>query len=226
MTADARRRDREVPRRAARHRLLRHPASGCASQRQPVPVHRPPGALHAGHRRARRGRRARGFKGLDTRRDPVRDYPADDVAANLVGFLGRPTERRPGRARAHLRHAAVRHRRLGAATRSAAATGSRWRRAPSPTPIDGQDLRTTIDRDLQWYTQRVLAPGRRGRPRPTPASRSCMDTRTGEVLALADYPTFDANQPLDSPEGRPRLARAERRLRAGLGARRCSPSPR
>src|SRR5688572_4288753 len=29
-----------------------------------------------------------GFEGLSTRRDPVRDYPADDVAANLVGFMG------------------------------------------------------------------------------------------------------------------------------------------
>ena len=28
-----------------------------------------------------------GYKGLDTRRDPVRTYPAKDVAANLVGFM-------------------------------------------------------------------------------------------------------------------------------------------
>ena len=28
-----------------------------------------------------------------------------------------------------------------------------------------------------------------------------MDTHTGELLALADYPTFDANQPSLSPEG-------------------------
>ncbi len=30
----------------------------------------------------------RGFEGIDTRRDPVRNYPAKDVAANILGFLG------------------------------------------------------------------------------------------------------------------------------------------
>ena len=30
----------------------------------------------------------RGYKGLSVRRDPMRDYPARDVAANLIGFLG------------------------------------------------------------------------------------------------------------------------------------------
>ncbi|WP_235739163.1 hypothetical protein [Nocardioides alcanivorans] len=29
-----------------------------------------------------------GYKGVTTRRDPIRGYPAKDIAANLVGFLG------------------------------------------------------------------------------------------------------------------------------------------
>ncbi len=38
-----------------------------------------------------------GFPGLTTRDDPIRTYPAKDVAASVVGFLGRPSE--TGRAR-------------------------------------------------------------------------------------------------------------------------------
>ena len=37
----------------------------------------------------------KGFEGLDTRPDPVRVYPARDVAANLVGFLGTPRKTAP-----------------------------------------------------------------------------------------------------------------------------------
>ena len=52
---------------------------------------------------------------------------------------------------------------------------------------------------MQWYTQRVLrdtvlkAGGRSG-------AAIVLDMRTGEVLALADYPTFDANRSTESPK--------------------------
>jgi cell division protein FtsI (penicillin-binding protein 3) len=63
---------------------------------------------------------------------------------------------------------------------------------------NGADLHTTIDEDLQWYTQRVLrqtvldARGDSG-------FAVVMDSHTGEVLALADYPTYDATDPQASP---------------------------
>src|SRR3546814_5197969 len=36
-----------------------------------------------------------GFKGLSTRRDPMRDYPAEEIAANLVGFIGQDEDKGP-----------------------------------------------------------------------------------------------------------------------------------
>jgi len=65
--------------------------------------------------------------------------------------------------------------------------------------VNGEDLQLTIDRDVQWYTQRVLAQtveesgGESG-------TAIVMDTLTGELIALADYPTYDANSPLLSPD--------------------------
>lgn len=55
-------------------------------------------------------------------------------------------------------------------------------------PVAGQDLVTTIDLDLQLAAEEQL--------RNSPSQRGviiAMDPNNGEVLALASYPTFDAN---------------------------------
>jgi len=141
--------------------------------------------------------RERGFTGLFTERDPLRVYPGKYTAANLVGFLGTP--RRDGSARALAgleasfddflagRDGEARYR-VGAGNRIPLGDNT-------VTPaVDGTDLQTTIDRDLQWYTQRVLqqtvenAGGASG-------IAVIMDSRTGELLSVADYPTYDASQP-------------------------------
>ena len=49
-----------------------------------------------------------------------------------------------------------------------------------------------------------------------------MDSRTGEILALADHPTFDAAHPADSPTD-DRGARSLNLLRAGLGGEGADP---
>jgi cell division protein FtsI (penicillin-binding protein 3) len=137
----------------------------------------------------------RGYEGLSTRRDPVRTYPAHDVAANLVGFVG--TDKAYGGLEE------VFNRELSGKDGSEKYEVGAGNRIPlgnntTVPAVNGQDLHTTIDRDLQWYTQRVLrqavedSGGQSG-------IAVVMDTRTGEVLALADDPTFDADDPAASP---------------------------
>jgi cell division protein FtsI (penicillin-binding protein 3) len=140
---------------------------------------------------------ARGFTGIDTRRDPVRSYPAGDVAANLVGFMNAAGQAGEG---AELMFDRMLAGKDGSATYEVGG-GNRIPLGDNSTvpATSGHDLELTIDRDVQWYTQRVLRSAVQG-SRADSGSAVVMDSKTGQLLALADYPTFDANAPSLSPE--------------------------
>jgi cell division protein FtsI (penicillin-binding protein 3) len=137
----------------------------------------------------------RGYKGLSTRRDAVRNYPGHDVAANITGFMG--TDKPYGGLEEVFNKALSGK---DGRERYEVGAGNRIPLGQSTTvpAVNGQDLHTTIDRDLQWYSQRVLrqavedSGGQSG-------IAIVMDSRTGEVLTLADDPTFDADDPSASP---------------------------
>ncbi len=142
-----------------------------------------------------------GFDGLDTREDPIRTYPGKDVAANLVGFLGEPHN--DGRARPSAGLEATFNDWLAGhdgQARYQVGAGNRLPLGESTLeePQDGRDLTTTIDRDLQWFVQRALRDTVR-RAGGESGLAVVMDTQTGEVLALADHPTYDASNPTDYP---------------------------
>ena len=139
---------------------------------------------------------AKGWKGLDTERDPVRDYPAGDVAANLVGFMG-TDEPLAGMERTFDGLLSG----TDGSARYQVAGGNRVPLGDSTTvdPVDGKDLHTTIDLDLQWYAQRVVRQTVED-ARADSGFAIVMDTRTGGVLAIADDPTYDANKPTASPK--------------------------
>ena len=140
---------------------------------------------------------AKGYSGVSTQRDPVRDYPARDVAANLVGFMNAEGQAAEG---AELMFDQTLHGVDGSTTYELGA-GNRLPLGENETvpPQAGQDVTLTIDRDVQWYTQRVLRTAVQGSGAKA-GSAVVMDTRSGELLAVADYPTFDANAPTLSAE--------------------------
>ena len=147
----------------------------------------------------------RPFAGLMTEADPLRIYPNDDVAANVLGFLGENGKK--GKEAATIGLAGLEDSfdsylsgKDGLAQYQVGAGNQIPLGDNTLTPaVDGKDLSLTIDRDLQFYTQRVLQ-----KTVEKSAGESgiavVMDSRTGELLALADYPTFDASDPYEYPE--------------------------
>lgn len=140
----------------------------------------------------------RDLTGVYVEDDPLRTYPAGNVASNILGFVGTD-----GKGLAGLEFALdeTLSGEDGHATYMTDATGTRIPLADSSVdePEAGRTVRLTIDRDLQWYSQRRLQQAVQQTGSQS-GSVVVMDTRTGELLALADYPTYDSNRPLDAPE--------------------------
>jgi len=136
----------------------------------------------------------KGFTGIATRPDPIRDYPAGDVAANLVGFMG-TDDPLAGLERTFDTQLAGHD----GSSRYEVGGGNRIPLGESTIKpaVNGTDLHTTLDLDLQWYTQRVLSQTIEDANAES-GMAVVMDSRTGEILADADAPTFDANHPLES----------------------------
>jgi cell division protein FtsI (penicillin-binding protein 3) len=141
--------------------------------------------------------KAHDYAGVDTRSDPLRTYPAGDVAANLIGYLGNdPTKVSGGLERSFNNVLAGKDGKesyeVGGGNRIPLGDNSQVK------PVNGKNLTLTIDRDVQWFSQRVLRTAVESAKAQSGAA-VVLDSRTGEILALADYPTFDANKPGKAP---------------------------
>ena len=160
------------------------------------------------------------YVGVDTRPDPLRTYPAGDVAANLIGFLGDGGKPLSG---LELSFDKLLHGKDGKENYEVGG-GNRIPLGDNSQvePVDGKDLQLTIDRDVQWYASASC--GRRcSRRRPVRRGRRprLADRRAAGARRLPDLRRQPARQ---VAQGRPRQPRAQRRLRAGVGgegAHRC-----
>ncbi|HUR13165.1 MAG TPA: penicillin-binding protein 2 [Mycobacteriales bacterium] len=126
--------------------------------------------------------------GIGTESTSRRVHPADDLASGVLGFTDRDGAGKMG---VELAYDDVLSGVPGEVLAQFDAfgrvipTGSDRRREPVP----GKDVVLTLDRDLQWYAQRLIA----DQVAATHAKNGTvvvMDVRTGELLALATAPTF------------------------------------
>ncbi len=133
--------------------------------------------------------------GVYTDEDTLRTYPSGDVAANLLGYVNADDKGREGIEQSldSLLSGAD-----GSATYLVGPSGEQLPLADQTVvePELGTGVRLTIDQDLQFLAQQRLAEAVRGAGGSSGVA-VVMDVRNGQVLALADYPTFDPNDYTD-----------------------------
>ena len=134
-----------------------------------------------------------GLSGIFAERTTKRVYPAGEVGANVVGFVGAEGEGLAGIEYALNDTLAgvdgwMTYERgfAGPAIPTAETSGE--------SPIPGAAISLTLDRDIQYVAQRVITDAVNDSGAES-GSIVVMDPRTGEILALASTPTFDANDP-------------------------------
>ncbi len=156
------------------------------------------------------------WPGVSVEIDPIRDYPTGSLTANVIGFLG-PI---PASLEEEYRAAGFVPNRdkIGYAGVEAALdeilTGTPGRRTiqvdvagkelrnlePPVAPIPGNNLKLTIDTRLQTAAEAVLLTEIQswndyyGRIRISSGVIIAMNPKTGEILAMVTYPTYENNR--------------------------------
>ena len=134
-----------------------------------------------------------GFISIGTKEDTKRYYPQNELAAQVVGFTTGNV--------AYGVEAYYDDYLSGVDGRTVSAVDSNGKELPyrySKTfePKDGADVYLTIDRELQFILEKRL---QEMSVDHGVKNRSCailMNPKTGAVLAMATYPSFDLNQPM------------------------------
>ena len=138
-----------------------------------------------------------GLPGIFGEATSKRIYPAGETGANVVGFVDADGKGLGGLEYSLDKTLAGRD---GKATFEMSAGG---RRIPSGVDsehdaVPGKDVALTIDRDIQWTAQKAIAKAVKATSSQS-GTVIVMDPHTGDVLAMATVPTFDANNPGAAP---------------------------
>jgi cell division protein FtsI (penicillin-binding protein 3) len=135
----------------------------------------------------------RGVYGVFRESDPIRTYPAGSVGASVVGFVGSDGKGLAGiELELNSELAGVE----GTETYESAPNGSRIPLgASSMTPAqNGVDVQLTLDSELQYMAEQRLA-AQVKKMRADSGFAITLDVKTGQVLVLANAPTFSSAEP-------------------------------
>ena len=136
--------------------------------------------------------------GVFSRKEPKRYYPNDSLAAHVLGFVGSDEVGLSGVEQYY-------NEKIRGNSGKLFLEMDRDRRAFESyevQPHPGQTVVLTIDQVIQYRTEQALRAAVH-RAHAKSGTAIVMDPRTGEILALANAPSFDPNQPTSvSPEGR------------------------
>lgn len=138
-----------------------------------------------------------GIPGIYSKRTSVRSYPQSTTAASLVGFVTGEDQTGGGGIETYLDSTLK-----GTPGSVSYEVGQDGVRLPmgfsTETPaVAGRDVKLTIRNDLQWYAQNVLAQKIK-EVKAASGTVVVQSVKTGELLAIASYPTFDPNQITDT----------------------------
>ena len=136
--------------------------------------------------------RQRRLPGIDLLPEVRRYYPNESLAANVLGYVGLDGEGLGGVEFEYDRSIRGREGEMRV-SRDARQEGYALTPIPGREGKQGSAIVLTLDRDLQFVAEQELAraiaeTGARD------GSVVAMDPRTGEVLAMASFPTFDPNR--------------------------------
>ena len=137
-----------------------------------------------------------GIEGIDTIVEPKRTYPQGYLASQVLGAVGAENTGLAG-----LEYSEEEtlggddgHRRL-----VKDALGEPVSLIETDRAEEGEDIRLTLDAAIQERVEAIL--GEVGQAyQPAGATAVVMDPRTGAILALANWPRVDANNPAGAPD--------------------------
>lgn len=160
--------------------------------------------------------RAVDWPGVSVETDPIRDYPTGSLTANVVGFLGPipasleeeyrdrgfiPNRDKIGYAGVEAALDEILTGTPGRRTVQIDVAGKELRNLEAPiAPVPGNNLKLTIDTRLQAAAEAVLLTEIQswndyyGRIRISSGVIIAMHPKTGEVLAMVTYPTYENNR--------------------------------